>query len=174
MQISTPSSLSHKGETDFIHQDPKVIPQECTCDAQSPGTRYDKELAEHSKNCRNDYVEWGREERVGWLFFQGDCITEGDMSDKNRTMVIVKNVCKHSQRVPDHTERENCDSKNVAPSVHVPANYLRDRLVSVLFTSENCQQTRSGSKTRSTCVSGERTILRDYIPEKRIETYCRY
>jgi hypothetical protein len=60
----------------MIHQDSKIIPQECTGDTQGPGTRDNKELAEAGKNCRNELVEWGREKWVGWLVFQSECITE--------------------------------------------------------------------------------------------------
>jgi len=74
----------------MIHQDSKVIPQKCASDTEGPSTRDDKNLTEPSKSCRNDYVEWGREERVSRLFFQGDCITERYMSNRNRTVVAVR------------------------------------------------------------------------------------
>jgi len=68
-RATLPVQLSKKIETDMIHQDSKVIPQKCAGDTQSPGTRYNKDLAENSKDCRNDHVEWGWEEWVGRLFF---------------------------------------------------------------------------------------------------------
>lgn len=39
---------------------------------------------------------------------------------------------KNLQRIPDHTEQENGNSEEIAPNVHVPADYLRDRLIFIL------------------------------------------
>ena len=61
--------------TYLVHQDTKVIPEECTGDTELPGAAEDESLSKDGQDGWNDDIEWRWEKVHSWLVLQRHGIT---------------------------------------------------------------------------------------------------